>query len=172
MILIGFMGSGKTTIGKLAARTDQRRFLDTDELIVEREGRDINTIFAENGEVYFRDCETQVLKDLLEENLNGCVISVGGGLPVREENRALLKQLGTVIYLTASVDTLVGRLTGSDDRPMLQGHDLRGRILELMDKRGDLYLDAADVCIATDSLNKEDAAAACIGAIGNRNYPS
>ncbi len=162
IILIGFMGSGKTSVGKTIVNQTGRRFLDTDELIVQRESRTINAIFAEDGEAYFRDLETQVLKDLLAEDLSNSVISVGGGLPVREENRTLLKELGTVIYLTASPDTLVNRLSGAKDRPLLQGHDLRSRIMELMERREVLYQAAKDVLLVTDELSREQAAEACV----------
>lgn len=157
IILIGFMGSGKTTVGHLLAKTTGRVFLDTDEEIVKREGRSINEIFSDQGEAYFRDLETEELKTLLDGD-DHLVISVGGGLPVREENRALLHQLGTVIFLQAGVEALVGRLAGDTTRPMLHGYDLVKRIRELMDSRMDQYMDAADVLLRTDDMDPETVA--------------
>ena len=107
IILIGFMGSGKTTFGKWIAANKKMEFVDTDELIEKENGITISDIFASKGEVYFRNLETDMLNKLLERDTQNCVISVGGGLPVKEENRALLSQLGTVVYLWADADELV-----------------------------------------------------------------
>ena len=110
IILIGFMGSGKTTFGKWIAANKKMEFVDTDELIEKENGITISDIFASKGEVYFRNLETEMLNKLLERDTQNCVISVGGGLPVKEENRELLSQLGTVVYLWADADELVKRL--------------------------------------------------------------
>ena len=151
IILIGFMGSGKTTIGKKLSQCLSCSLIDTDELIVKKEGRSINDIFASDGEAYFRDLETQVLRELIE-TADGQVISVGGGLPMREENRRLMKQLGKTVYLTASVEELVKRLKGAKDRPMLRsGKDLENRITELMNLRGETYEGCADFAVDTQS---------------------
>lgn len=158
ILLIGFMGSGKTTIGKRLARELALPFTDTDERIEKRTGRSIKEIFAQEGEAYFRDLETEELRLLLEEGQTS-VISVGGGLPVREENRKLMKQLGEVVYLKASTNTLVNRLSGDTTRPLLQGGDLRERIEALSKAREALYLDAATVCFATDGLSRKETVA-------------
>lgn len=149
IILIGFMGAGKTTIGKALAQKSNLVFTDTDERIEKQQQMKISDIFAQHGEAYFRDLETEMLKDLLKEK-ERMVISVGGGLPVREENRALLRQLGCVVYLQADAETLTARLRGSKNRPKLQGGDLREKINSLMDAREAFYLDAAAVQIRTD----------------------
>lgn len=149
IILIGFMGAGKTTIGKVLARENRLGFLDTDEQIEKEQQMKITDIFTQYGETYFRNLETKLLKDLQNETRR-MVISVGGGLPVRKENRVLLKTLGCVVYLQAEVETLAARLTGSKNRPKLAGGDLRGRIISLMEAREALYLEAADVQIRTD----------------------
>ena len=115
IILIGFMGSGKTTFGKWIAANKKMEFVDTDELIEKENGITISDIFASKGEVYFRNLETDMLNKLLERDTQNCVISVGGGLPVKEENRELLSQLGTVVYLWADADELVKRLSGDKD---------------------------------------------------------
>ena len=152
IFLIGFMASGKTTVGKLLAKMCGAAYIDTDEEIVKLEGRSIPDIFASDGEAYFRNLETKVLYSLKEEKDSLRVVSVGGGLPVREENRRIMKETGKTVYLTASVETLKGRLEGKSGRPMLDNANLEERIRYLMDQREALYLDAADTCIATDTL--------------------
>ena len=94
IILIGFMGSGKTTFGRWIEKNHGMKLIDTDKLISLQEEKSINAIFAEHGEEYFRNLETDMLNKLLERDTQNCVISVGGGLPVKEENRELLSQLG------------------------------------------------------------------------------
>ncbi len=155
LILIGFMGAGKTTFGKALAAAVSVPFLDTDDVIEEQQQKKISAIFADSGEEFFRDLETGVLRQLLAAP-KGMVIAVGGGLPVREENRALLRKLGTVVYLQARTDTLVERLQGDSTRPKLQGGDLRERIETLMKQRGAAYDDAADQYVQTDGKNLED----------------
>lgn len=157
IILIGFMGCGKSTFGKWLADRQQMDFLDTDEFIEKLEGCAVNEIFADKGEAYFRDLETRTLRMLLGEDkelgerlIKSTVISAGGGLPVREENQKLLKRLGRVVFLDASVDELVQRLKGDETRPLLKGNDLRKRIETLMDARLDIYEDTADIIVGTD----------------------
>lgn len=154
IILIGFMGAGKTTIGKKLARKLDIEFVDTDEMVETQTGRKISDIFAEDGESYFRNLETEMLHQLLQRK-ERCVISVGGGLPVQQVNRPLLKELGKVIFLEAEVDTLMKRLKGDTSRPKLQGGDLRERIETLMEQRLAVYLEAADIRVATDKQEFE-----------------
>lgn len=149
IILIGFMGAGKTTVGKALAKELHLTFTDTDERIEAQQQTKISDIFAQHGEEYFRDLETQMLKTLQKEK-ERMVVSVGGGLPVRKENRVLLKELGCVVYLQAEVETLVARLNGCTDRPKLSGGNLRERIISLMEAREALYLDIAEVRVSTD----------------------
>ena len=171
IILIGYMGCGKSTIGKECAKTWHMPFLDTDTWIEEQEGTTISEIFASKGEGYFRDLETECLKSLLKEmeaNSNcgsktkensgdktleegkGSVISVGGGLPVREENQRLLRQLGQVIYLKAEPDTIYGRLKGDTTRPLLQTDNPLQKIREMIAVREDKYQAAAHKVICVD----------------------
>ena len=149
IILIGFMGSGKRSVGKKLARAMELSFVDTDDLIEEQAHMKITDIFEEYGEEYFRDLETLTLRQLMDAQ-NRLVIAVGGGLPMRSENRNYLKQLGTVIYLKAEVDTLVERLQGDTSRPMLKGRDLQTKIRDLMQARGCVYQETADIDIVTD----------------------
>lgn len=149
IILIGFMGCGKTSVGiKLSYRMRQP-MLDTDKLIEKDEGRTISEIFATDGEPYFRDLETECIKKLTK-TVNNQIISVGGGLPVREENHALLKKLGCVVYLRAKAETIYERVKHDTTRPLLQGDDPQQKIRELMGKRAGIYERAADVIIDVD----------------------
>ena len=119
IILIGFMGCGKSTVGFRLSYRLRRVLEDTDKLIERKEGRSISDIFALKGEDAFRRMETACLRELLlsqEEK----IIATGGGLPMRQENHALLKQLGTVIYLRISAKNVWERLKGDTSRPLLQ----------------------------------------------------
>ena len=150
IILIGFMGAGKTAVGKRLARQMALTFVDTDDMIEAQEDRSISDIFAENGEAYFRSLETDVLHQLLDSK-ERCVISVGGGLPVQPQNWTVLRELGTVVYLEAEIDTLLGRLKYDTKRPKLQGGDLKEKIETLMEQRKDIYEKTADIRITTDN---------------------
>lgn len=155
IILIGFMGCGKTSVGKRLATTLGCEFLDTDEWIEEKQKRSIREIFDTDGEAAFRTMETDCLKELLKNKENGFVLSVGGGLPIREENRMLLKQLGDVILLQASPDVIYQRVKNDRTRPLLQDKNPRGRILDLMSARKKYYEDAADHIIPVDERSFE-----------------
>lgn len=164
IILIGFMGSGKTTFGRWIIRTHNMEFLDTDEYIENKYNKLIKDIFRDSGEETFRDMETQTIKELAQV-CDNCVISVGGGLPVREVNRSFLKELGIVVYLEASVDELVKRLSKDTSRPLLAGGNLREKIESLMTAREALYKDAADVIVKTDGRRFEDMYADIVSAV-------
>ena len=110
--------------------------------------------FADQGEEYFRDLETQTIKKLAE-SVNNSVISVGGGLPVRECNRALLKKLGKVVFLDTSIDELEKRLSNDTRRPLLAGGKVRDKIEALMRARKDIYESTADCIITTDNQSFE-----------------
>ena len=150
IILIGYMGSGKSTIGERTAKSLGMEFLDTDVLIEEQEGMTISELFAQKGESYFRQKETETIQKLKEE-AKGIVLATGGGLPMREENQKLLKKLGTVVYLKASVDTLVERLKGDITRPLLKEGDLRKKIETMIENRNPIYEKVADVVLETDN---------------------
>lgn len=149
IVLIGFMGCGKTTVGIRLSYRLRRAMEDTDKLIEKEEGRTITEIFRTEGEAFFRELETKCLKKLISTAKN-MIISVGGGLPVREENHALLKKLGTVVYLRANAETIYERTKHDTSRPLLQGDDPRGKIRMLLDVRKAVYENAADVVIDVD----------------------
>ncbi len=149
IILIGFMGCGKTTVGiKLSYRL-RRPFLDTDKLIEKEEGRTISEIFAKEGEAFFRDLETQCLKKLLLSETEQ-IISVGGGLPIRKENHTLLQELGEVVYLRAKPETIYERLKNDTTRPLLQGDNPQEKIRSLMAQRSAVYEQAATFIVDVD----------------------
>ncbi len=149
IIFIGFMGAGKTTVGRAAAKALDRRFLDTDRLIEEKAGMTISRMFETLGEAAFREEETRMLMELLNEK-GPAVISVGGGLPLRRENRRLLRMLGNVVYLRVRPDTVWKRLDGDATRPLLQGKDAVERVKSLLGDRGPLYEAAARLVVDVD----------------------
>lgn len=149
VILIGFMGCGKSSVGKELAREMKISFLDTDAVIEAQTCRKISDIFRESGEEYFRELETSALRQLLDSDTRK-VIAVGGGLPVRPVNREYLKRLGTTVYLLAKPETLVERLEGDTSRPLLQGGELGRKIKRLMNEREEIYRSVADFQVITD----------------------
>jgi len=157
IILIGFMGCGKTSVGiKLSYRL-KHTFLDTDKQIERKHGKSISEIFAVDGENAFRQMETDFLKELLRKTGSSIqIFSTGGGTPIKEENRELLKQLGTVIYLKVSPDVVYERLKEDTTRPLLQTQNPKARIEELLFAREDAYEAAADIIIEVDSKSLED----------------
>ena len=160
IVLIGYMGSGKSTVGKFLAMVYGYDFIDTDELIEIKEGMSINDIFAEKGEDYFRQLETEVLLEL-KGKVKNTVIATGGGMPVKEENRPLLKELGKVFYLKASYDTTYKRVSGGNGRPLLnnlEGNSLYQRIKEMTAIRTPIYTEVADIVIDTTQIDEREVA--------------
>ncbi len=155
VVLIGFMGSGKTTVGIRLSYRLRRVVEDTDKLIEKKMGRSISDIFSVEGEAYFRELETEMLKDLTDYNTEK-IISVGGGTPVREVNRSLLQELGTVVYLRIRPETVYNRLKRDTTRPLLQGDNPRERIKTLLTSRKEAYESCADLIIDVDELEVAD----------------
>lgn len=154
-ILIGFMGCGKSSIGRFMSQKGYK-LIDTDSYIEEKEHRSVRSIFDTDGEEYFRNLETAAIAELAERNEDGYVIAVGGGLPMREENRRYMHEIGTVVYLRATVDTLENRLKGDESRPLLKGGNIRDRIQKLMLERAYTYEKTADIAVDTDGRSYED----------------
>lgn len=150
IILIGFMGCGKSSIGRHMSENYQYTLIDTDSYIEKQQKCTISEIFEKNGEEYFRQLETQCLLDLINTSDDKMIIAVGGGLPMREENRELLHKLGKVVYLRAAIDTLEKRLKGDTTRPLIQGGELRQKIENLFNLRQDTYEELADLIVDTD----------------------
>lgn len=156
LILVGFMGAGKTCVGEAYAKKHGLTMVDTDYLIREQAGTSISDIFAERGEETFRQMETKLLKKLVanRENMSErMILSVGGGLPLREENRNLLKELGRVVYLRVSADTVLKRLEGDTTRPLLQGDNVKETVERLIEKRNPLYEESSHQSVEVDGKN-------------------
>ncbi len=148
IILVGPMGAGKSTIGRLIAVKLGYDFLDTDHVIEEKTGADIAWIFDVEGEAGFRDRETQVLKEL--SALRSTVIATGGGIVVREDNRRLLAKHSAVIYLKASLQQLVSRTAKDKKRPLLQVEDPVAKIKSLLSEREAFYSEVSGYVVETD----------------------
>ncbi len=148
IILIGPMGSGKSTIGNIMAKRLNREFQDSDHYIEDRTGVDIARIFDIEGEAGFRERESNALRDLLSHNNR--VIATGGGSVLREENQQLLKQKGYIVFLDTSVNQQMMRLRRDKKRPLLQTENPRQRLEALFAERRPIYLDLADLAVKTD----------------------
>jgi shikimate kinase len=148
IILIGPMGSGKSTIGNIIARRLHREFQDSDHFIEERTGVDVARIFDVVGEQGFRDRESNALTELLSENNR--VIATGGGSVLRRQNQQLLKQKGYIVFLDTTVNQQMQRLQRDKKRPLLQTENPRERLESLLLERRPIYLDLADLAVKTD----------------------
>lgn len=155
IILIGFMGSGKSSVGKLLARKINYDFMDTDKMIEDRQKTTISKMFSVNGEDYFRNLETDLLLSL-KDNIKKTVISTGGGMPIKDENIKLLRKMGHVIYLRASQSTIIDRVSGDTTRPLLKSNDLQETVERLLTLRVPFYEKAAHIKIDTDDVSVED----------------
>ncbi len=157
IILTGYMGSGKTTIGKNLAKQKNFTFVDTDEMIVKQQHSSINKIFATEGEQAFRDMETALLRQFIADKKEHMVISTGGGMPLRAENRQLLSRLGKVVYLKASPKTIYARIKGDTTRPLLQCENPMKRIEEMIAAREPLYEEGAMLVVDVNALRQSEA---------------
>ena len=146
--LIGPMGAGKSSIGKRLAKQLKQAFLDSDRIIEEKTGVAISTIFELEGEQGFRNRETKVISELLENE--GAIIATGGGIVLAEENRHLLAQQSIIVYLKASVDTQINRTKHDKKRPLLQTDDRYNTLVALAKERNPLYESLADITIDTN----------------------
>lgn len=148
------MGVGKTEIGRSLAGSLKMNFLDIDELIEKTEGCKISEIFDKEGEPYFRDLETEVLKTL--GNYDNFVLSTGGGIVLREENVELLREIGPLILLTAREEIILERVKHTEDRPLLTG-DKAQKIKEILSVRNPIYNKVADFSVDTSDITPEQA---------------
>lgn len=170
VILTGFMGCGKSTIGRILAEKRGQELLDTDRYIEQKQGRSISDIFATQGEEVFRDMETEALRELIQKQ-EPMVIALGGGLPIGgnlygeepvrqrallrgERNRELLAELGYVFYLKITPEEVYRRLKGDTTRPLLQTEDPYTRITGLLQQRDMWYEKCADEIITVEGKNK------------------
>jgi shikimate kinase len=152
IILTGFMGAGKTTVGQITARKLNWTFVDTDSLIETEINCSIREFFCVHGEGIFRDIESRILEKVLQEKNQ--VISTGGGIILRETNRNMMKLHGIVVWLKASPEVIFGRVKNDMSRPVLGEQPDLERIKEILSKRLPLYAEA-DFILETDNLSPE-----------------
>ena len=154
IILIGPMGSGKTSTGRMLAKEMGYVFADTDEEVTKRTGVSIAYIFDVEGEEGFRKRECLALKECLNDN--NTVLSTGGGIVLSKENRDLLQDRGTVVYLQTSIRSQVKRTASTNNRPLLQNKDPKETLEKLMLTRAPLYEEIADITIMTDNKSLQE----------------
>ncbi len=147
IILVGFMGTGKTSVGKLLAQRLNMEFLDMDDVIVEREGKSIPHIFNESGEPYFRMLERKLVEELSKQS--GLVIAAGGGIVLNSNNIADFSRTGVVVCLNATPEVILKRVGNDTNRPLLMSNDRMQKIRDLLESRRKLY-DAIPLQINTD----------------------
>jgi shikimate kinase len=163
IVLIGFMGAGKSSVGRLLEkRTGLARF-DTDERVASKSGLTIPEIFSQQGEERFREMETEALQSLPNEK--EAIIVTGGGIVLRETNLDLMRQLGTIIWLDANEEILFRRASRKGNRPLLQTENPRNRFSELLRTRVPLYAKIAEVRIDTSTLTHDEVADLILGKI-------
>ncbi len=166
IFLVGFMGAGKTTVSKYLSTMLALERVELDELIVQKEGMTISSIFEEYGEEYFRNCESNALLEL--QKRSQLVVSCGGGIVLRDENIANMKRNGRVVLLAASPETTLERVKDSDERPILRNNMNVGFIAALMEKRRERYLKAADIIIETDGKTVQEVCEEIVAALSGK----
>ncbi len=149
VLLVGFMGCGTSTVGRLLAEELSRPFIDLDDEISADAERPIPQIFTEEGEAGFRDREAQALARLSARA--PAVVACGGGVVLRVENRRMLRELGTVVYLVVGIDEAMRRCGAGEERPLLSGRS-ESEVADILHQREPLYRDVADVTVDTDGL--------------------
>lgn len=159
IFLIGFMGSGKSTIGSELCARLHADFADTDAYIEEMQGRLIKDIFAVEGEAYFRDLETRAIQEV-----SGTVVSTGGGIVERKENITAMKERGKIVYLHASFPEISRRLAGDETRPLWKQDEQEKE--KLFNRRQPLYEEAADLTVKTDGKDVEQIVSDIIAGLG------
>lgn len=154
LFLIGFMGAGKTSVSQTLGKALDWKVVEMDQHIAAQEGMSISDIFAQRGEPYFRACETALLESFAQSE--PCVVSCGGGVPMREENVAAMKRSGTVVLLTARPEVILERVKDDHSRPLLEGHKDIPYITSLMEQRRPKYEAAADLVVDTSDISVEE----------------
>ena len=162
IVLIGFMGCGKSTVGRELHQRLGFHLMDMDHLIEEERGRKITEIFRDEGEPVFRDHETRKLREILAAGGDHLVVSTGGGIIVRAENRPLLQRIGYVVWLRASADVIYDRTSRNRDRPLLNTPDAKERILCLLNEREPWYRETAHLIVDTAGLESHEIATGII----------
>jgi shikimate kinase len=166
IVLMGYRGTGKSTVGKVLAARIGRELVSTDKEIVKRAGRSIPDIVAEHGWEHFRDLESHVCRDLASRD--NLVIDTGGGAILRQQNVDVLKRNGTLFWLTASVETIASRIGGDTQRPSLTGKkSFIEEIQEVLKERTPKYQAAADHILPTDGRSINQLVESLLGWLGS-----
>jgi len=139
VILTGFMGTGKTAVGKLLAAKLKRRFVDTDQLVEKATGLSVPLIFEKYGEVFFRERESKAVLSLERYSPGSLVVATGGGVVLRENNRAVLKKVGLIVLLRASPEEICRRISDTGDRPLLNGPEPEQKVKKMLEEREPYY---------------------------------
>ena len=161
LYLIGFMGSGKSTVARTFSDKYDMKLIEMDEEIVRQENRAISEIFSTDGELYFREQETKLLRQIKHGEKQ--IVSCGGGSVLKSENVSLMKESGVVVWLLAKPETVLERIKDSQDRPLLNGKMNVKSISELMEKRRATYEAAADLLVETDGKSALDICSEIMG---------
>lgn len=156
IMLIGFMGTGKSTVAAYMNQAYGMEVVEMDEVLAEREQMTIPEIFDKYGEEYFRNRETELVQELQKEENK--IVSCGGGVVLREQNVEEMKKAGVIVLLTALPETILERVKEDENRPLLRGNKNVAFIEKMLEDRGPKYRAAADIIVATDG---KDAAAIC-----------
>jgi shikimate kinase len=165
IVLTGFMGTGKTAVGRELSRLLNMKLVDVDTEIEKSEQMTINEIFKQFGELRFREIETEMIRELSERK--DVIISTGGGAVLRQENVDILRKQGIIVCLMATPETILKRTSHSSHRPLLQVEDPFGKIKELLDFRRPFY-EKADIMIDTDGKTPRQIAEEIIDKIKDR----
>jgi shikimate kinase len=163
LVLVGFMGSGKSSVGREIARRWGFQFIDTDTAIRQKYKKSIPDIFASFGEPFFRDEENLALQKL--QNSEHAVIATGGGIVLQPRNHPLLRTLGVVVWLTAGEEVIWERVSRNQNRPLLRTQNPRATISNLMSTRYPLYDALADITVETSGLTHQQVADRAVAAI-------
>lgn len=163
IVLIGLMGSGKTTIGKQLAEATGMKFLDTDELIVQKAGKSIKQIFADEGEPFFRDLETEAVEEA--SNCQNIVISTGGGAVLRDENMEMLQKNGILFYLYAPAEILFERIKDDKERPLINTPNPVETLKRIQMAR-EIFYEEADYKVYTSEKSIEETVQEIINLFG------
>ena len=150
--LIGMMGSGKSTVGKLLAKKLETPFLDLDHYIEVKNNKSINDIFKEKGENYFRQLETNALSEIKGSEI---VVACGGGIILNHENRKKISSNGKVVFLKESISSLIKRLLSNKDRPLLNDKNIENELIKIWNERKNYYNETAEIIINTDGYTPE-----------------
>lgn len=159
IFLCGFMGCGKTTVGRELAKRLSCRFVDLDELIVETDGRPIPDIFSQSGEGYFRELETKLIKEFD----SGAVVALGGGAVLKKENTDAIKRIGVLVFIDTDFDICFGRISGDKNRPLAANSE-REELLQRYNSRLPIYSSVGDMTVS-GSGSPEDIASEILSRI-------